>query len=162
MKRNTSERVMTGIALSATLLVGGAWATQSSNVGTSVGTMAQNCQKMVGGAMGRMQRMSCCAPKESGGPTADATQSKDVQRATVTIQDGYTPATLNVKAGKPMELTFVSKGDSCANTVSIPTLDKTLTLKNGQKTIITFTPKEGKTLNFACGMGMYQGKIVAK
>ncbi len=96
-------------------------------------------------------------------PDVALAQSKGVQRVTVTIDgSGYKPATVNVKAGQPVRLTFLSKGSSCANTVNIPALKKTLVLKTGQKKILTFTPKKGQTLAFACGMGMYKGRIVAR
>ncbi len=157
MKRNTSWKVVAGVALGASLLGGAAWATQAGNAAT----MAQGCHKMMGGAMSMMQGMSCCARKGSASQPAEAKQDKNVQRATVTIRDGYEPATINVKAGKPVELTFLSNGDSCANTVSIPSLDKTLTLKKGEKTTVTLTPKKGTT-TFSCAMGMYRGQIVAK
>ena len=85
-----------------------------------------------------------------------------VQKVTVTIDGGYKPATVSVKAGLPVQLTFFSKGASCANTVNIPALKKTLALKTGQKKTLTFTPKKGQNLAFACGMGMYKGRIVAK
>ena len=157
MKHNTNGKTMAGIALGASLLGGAAWAAQSGNAGT----MAQGCQKIMGSAMSRMGGMSCCAPKGSAGQPAAATQSQDIQRATVTIKDGYTPSTINVKAGKPVELTFIGKGSSCANTVNIPALDKTLTLKDGEKKTLTFTPKKGQTLAFACPMNMFKGEVVA-
>ena len=158
MKRNTNWKVGAGVALGASLLAGAAWATQSGNAGT----MAQGCQKMMGGAMSMMSgSMSCCARKGGASQPAQATQDKDTQRASITIEDGYKPATVNVQAGKPLELTFVAKGDSCANTVSIPSLKQSFTLKNGEKKIITFTPKKGTT-TFSCAMDMYRGQLVAK
>jgi plastocyanin domain-containing protein len=60
-----------------------------------------------------------------------------------------------------VELTFTAKGESCANTVSVPALGKTLTLKDGGKTTIRFTLKKGTT-PFSCEMGMYRGQIIAK
>ena len=158
MKRNTNWKVGAGVALGASLLAGAAWATQSGNAGT----VAQGCQKMMGGAMSMMSgSMSCCARKGDASQPAQATQDKDTQRATITIEDGYKPATVNAKAGKPLTLTFVSKGESCANAVHIPSLKQSFTLKKGEKKSITFTPQKGTTA-FACGMGMYRGKVVAK
>ncbi len=85
------------------------------------------------------------------------------QHATVTVDgNGYHPATLNLKGGKPVHLTFVSKGKGCANAVSIPSLKKTFNLKPGQKKEIVFTPKKGQTVAFACSMNMFKGKAVAK
>ncbi len=154
MKRNTNWKAVAGVALGTSVIGGVAWAAQSGNAGT----MAQGCQKMMGSMM---SGMSCCAPKGGAAQPAQATQSRDIQRAAVTIQDGYSPAAINVKADKPMELTFLAKGQSCANTVSIPALGKTLALKDGEKTTVTFTPQKGTTA-FSCAMGMYRGQVVAK
>ena len=90
-------------------------------------------------------------------------KSKGTQCVTVVVDgSGYKPAAVKVRAGQPVQLTFVSKGNSCANSVSIPALKKRLTLKPGQKKTVTFTPKKGQTIAFACSMKMYQGKVVAK
>lgn len=153
MKYNTNLKTVTGIALGASLLGGAAWAAQSGKAGT----VMQGCQKMMSGA-----GMSCCALKAVASQSAQATEGKDVQRATVTIKDGYSPSTIKVKAGKAVEVTFISRGESCANTVIIPALGKTLSLKNGEKTTVTFTPKKGQTLAFACPMEMYKGKVTAQ
>ncbi len=85
------------------------------------------------------------------------------QHATVTITEkGYSPSSINVKGGQKVEMTFISKGDSCGNAVTIPALKKTFTLKKGQKKTIAFTPKKGQVINFACSMKMFKGKVVAK
>lgn len=90
-------------------------------------------------------------------------KNKHVQNVTVTVDgSGYHPATLSLKAGRPVHLTFVSKGGGCANQVSIPALKKTFSLKPGQKKEVVFTPKKGQTIAFACGMKMFKGKVVAK
>jgi plastocyanin domain-containing protein len=98
-------------------------------------------------------------------PQAVLAHGKDklVQNVTVTVDgSGYHPAALNLKAGKPVHLTFVSKGGGCANAISIPALKKTLSLKPGQKKEVVFTPKKGQIIGFACSMKMYKGKVVAK
>ncbi len=157
MKHNTNFKNMVGIALGASLIGGAAWAAQSGNIGT----MAQGCQKMMGGAMSMMGGMSCCAPKTDAGAAAEAKQDAQLQRATITVNDGYTPGTVNVQVGKPLELTFVARGQSCANTVLIPVLKQTFSLKSGEKKTLSFTPQKGTT-TFRCSMGMYGGQIVAK
>lgn len=88
---------------------------------------------------------------------------KHTQNVTVTVDGkGYHPAMVNVKAGQEVHMTFVSKGGGCANSVSIPALKKTFSLKTGQKKEVVFTPKKGQTLAFACKMNMFKGKVVAK
>ena len=76
--------------------------------------------------------------------------------------NGYKPASVNVKAGQPVQLTFVSKGDGCTNTVNFPSLKKSLSLNRGDKKTLTYTPKKGQTLAYICGMQMFKGKVVAR
>ncbi len=84
------------------------------------------------------------------------------QKLTVNIDGGYSPSTLNVKAGQPVEITFVRQEKlGCGDVVQIPTAGIKRTLKTGEKTTMTFTPKAGTT-RFTCGMDMYDGKIVAE
>ena len=87
----------------------------------------------------------------------------DVQHKTITITEkGYSPSSVSVKSGQKTELIFVSKGGGCANGVSIPALKQNFTLKKGQKKTVTFMPKKGQTINFACSMKMFKGKVTAK
>jgi len=98
-------------------------------------------------------------------PQAVFAHGKDklVQNVTVTVDgSGYHPAALNLKAGKPVHLTFVSKGGGCANEIRIPALKKSINLKPGQKQEVVFTPKKGQVIGFACSMKMFKGKATAK
>lgn len=86
-----------------------------------------------------------------------------VQKATVVIDGGYSPAKLNVKAGRPVQLTFVRKGtDGCGEVVQFPSLKLKRTLKKGEKTTVTFTPTKSGPLHFTCGMEMYRGQLVVR
>ena len=94
---------------------------------------------------------------------SQAAPAKGQQRVTITVDgNGYTPSSVNVKAGRPVQLTFVSKGQSCANFISFPSLKKTLSLQKGDKRSVTYTPKKGQTLAYSCGMQMFKGKVVAR
>ena len=85
------------------------------------------------------------------------------QRSTVTINHGYTPSSISVKAGKPVELTLVRKETSgCGDTVQFPSLGIKRILRPGEKTVVRFTPKKAGTLAFTCGMNMYRGAVVVK
>lgn len=97
---------------------------------------------------------SATAPRKAG-------QKTTVQRATVVIDGEYQPATVSVKAGLPVELTFVRKeAVGCGDVVQFPKLGLKRTLKPGEKTVVMFTPRKAQTLRFTCGMSMYQGKVV--
>ncbi len=88
---------------------------------------------------------------------------KHVQHVTVNVtSSGYSPSTVSVKAGQPVHMTFISKGEGCVNGIRIPALRQSIDLKRGQKKEITFTPKKGQAIAFACKMNMFKGKIVAK
>ena len=106
----------------------------------------------------------CCAPAAQGAAQpVQARPEKGVQKATVVINGGYSPATVAVKAGRPVQITFVRKEASgCGNVVRFPGLNVERTLKTGEKTVVTFTPKKAGTTAFTCGMGMYRGQVVAK
>ena len=54
------------------------------------------------------------------------------------------------------------EASGCGDVVQFPTLGIRRTLKAGEKTVVTFTPKKGQTLALACGMNMYRGKLVAQ
>lgn len=87
----------------------------------------------------------------------------DTQQATIIIDGAYQPATVTVKAGRPVQLTFVRKEASgCGSEVRFPTLGLQRPLKIGEKSIIAFTPKKTGTIPFTCGMSMYRGQVVVK
>ena len=85
-----------------------------------------------------------------------------VQKVTVTVDNGFTPARVQVKAGQPVELTFDTKHRACASTVIFKELKKTEALTDGQKTVMNFTPDKAGTIHYACGMDMLKGEIVAQ
>ena len=86
-----------------------------------------------------------------------------MQKATVIINGGYSPATLSVKAGKPVEITFVRKSAAgCDGELLIPGLKFRKTLKQGEKTVVKFTPTKAQTIAYSCGMKMYKGQVVVK
>ncbi|MGI8923322.1 MAG: cupredoxin domain-containing protein [Fimbriimonadales bacterium] len=107
---------------------------------------------------------SCCSPNASIGSEEpmQARADKGVQKATVTVDGGFSPSTISVKAGKPVQLTFDTKSRGCADEVVFESPKMRKALTNGTKTVVTFTPKKAGTYAFGCPMGMYKGKVVAK
>lgn len=72
-------------------------------------------------------------------------KDKHAQNVTVTVDGkGYHPAMVNVKAGREVHMTFVSKGASCANEVRIPALKKTFSLKPGRRRESSSPRRKGK------------------
>lgn len=91
-------------------------------------------------------------------PAADG-----VQRATVIIDGEYRPARVQVKAGRPLELTFIRKERvGCGDVVLIPALGLKKTLKPGERAVVRVTPRRSGTIAFTCGMKMYKGQIAVR
>ena len=85
-----------------------------------------------------------------------------VQKITVKVDGTYSPSDITVKAGKPVEITFIKgKNVGCGGTVVFSSLGITKELK-AEKTVVAFTPKKAGTIAFACPMGMYKGSVNVK
>jgi len=102
--------------------------------------------------------------KMSSHVTKPTTKPKSkVQKATITINEGYSPNSILVEAGKPVILTFVRKSaEGCDGDLLIPSLKVQRSLKQNEKTVVAFTPKKAGTIPFSCGMNMYKGRILVK
>lgn len=113
---------------------------------------------------------SCCAPlmaMQAGGETIKPVPAKDVkgvQKLSITIEGGkYSPSVISVIKGKPVELTFKGgKNMGCGSTVVFKSLKQSKDIPAGKSAVIKFTPKEVGTIEFTCGMGMYDGKVIVK
>ncbi|MFI5385022.1 MAG: cupredoxin domain-containing protein [Fimbriimonadales bacterium] len=97
-----------------------------------------------------------------GGQINPAKPDNGVQKATIVVDDGFKPDTVNVKAGKPVQITFDVKHKACISSVVFKDLKIEKKLENGKKAVVTFTPKKAGSYSFACPMGMYKGTVVAK
>jgi YHS domain-containing protein len=85
------------------------------------------------------------------------------QKATVVIDGKYLPGKVAVRRGSPVALTFVRKEEAgCGGVVHFPTLGIKRTLKPGERTVVTFTPRKAGRLPFTCGMAMYRGELIVK
>lgn len=113
---------------------------------------------------------SCCSTmmamqssSEAPKPVA-AKEVKGVQKLSITIEGGkYSPAVISVMKGKPVELTFKGgKNMGCGSTVVFKSLKQSKDVPLGKSVVIKFTPKEAGTIEFTCGMGMYDGKVIVK
>lgn len=112
----------------------------------------------------------CCSSMMAmqSSPTMDkamvAKPTKGVQKATILIEDGkYSPATISVKKGKPVELTFkAGKNAGCGSTVVFNSLKISKDVPSGKSVVVKFTAKEAGKIHFTCPMGMYNGDVVVK
>jgi plastocyanin domain-containing protein len=83
-----------------------------------------------------------------------------VQEVTVTVQGGYSPADVRVKAGAPVRLVFDRQETSgCSEEVVLPDFGIKRYLPAFEKTAVEFTPERAGTYEFTCGMSMLRGKL---
>lgn len=76
------------------------------------------------------------------------------------LSTGYSPESIQVKAGQPVTLNLHTNGNSgCTSVFKMPKLGIKKTLPATGVTPIEFTPNKPDTLVWTCGMGMYTGGI---
>jgi plastocyanin domain-containing protein len=93
--------------------------------------------------------------------TADVERG-GAQRVRIEVKGGYTPAVIRVRAGSPVRLDFHrDETNPCTEEVVLPAFGIRTFLPAHRTTSVSFTPGEGK-FEFACGMGMVRGTIVAE
>jgi membrane fusion protein, heavy metal efflux system len=86
------------------------------------------------------------------------------QAVTITVsKEGFTPATVTLRAGAPARLTFIRRSEqTCATEIVVPTLKITRPLPLDTPIDIDVTPEKAGTIDFVCGMGMLKGAIVVR
>ena len=92
-------------------------------------------------------------------PSPDSATPAEV---VVTVDGGYDPATIRVKAGEPVRLQFDRRDtSSCSEEVVFPDFGIRKFLPTGARTEIVVTPPSPGTYEFMCGMSMLRGRLVA-
>ena len=85
------------------------------------------------------------------------------QEQTIIVDGGYSPAVVKVKAGRPVRLVFDRRDSgSCSEEIVFPDFGIRRFLPTGTKTIIELTPPKAGRYEFACGMSMLHGALVAE
>ena len=106
---------------------------------------------------GRAVATATPATAGTGGDDADG------QRVTITVDGGYSPNTVRVKAGQPVQLVFDRKDtSSCSEEVVFPDFGVRRFLPTGKATVIEVTPVKPGRYEFMCGMSMLRGALVAE
>lgn len=94
------------------------------------------------------------------GGVAVAAAAGGVQEIPVTVQGGYQPAHLRVRAGVPVRLVFDRQEDSsCSEEIVIPDFGIRRFLPAFAQTPVEFTPTRPGSYEFTCGMGMLRGRL---
>jgi len=85
------------------------------------------------------------------------------QNIIVTVRGGYEPATIRVKAGQPVRLTFDrQETSSCSEEIVFPDFKLRKFLPANERTVIELTPPAPGTYEFMCGMSMLHGRLIAE
>ena len=84
------------------------------------------------------------------------------QRVRIEVKGGYDPAIIRVRAGAPVRLEFHrDETNPCTEEVVLPEFGIRAFLPAHQTTTVSLTPAPGR-YEFACGMGMVHGTLIAE
>ena len=93
-------------------------------------------------------------------PAQAARAQQGVQALTVTVDGGYQPDRMVVRAGQPVRLNFHrTDANSCLERVLFPDFHRSAELGLNETTPIEFTPQQPGTYTFHCGMNMFRGTL---
>ena len=100
--------------------------------------------------------------KRTSGTRAVLTDS-GYQEAMILVKGGYTPDVILVRKNKPVRLKFHREETAaCSEMVLLPDFDKSAQLPTGKTVVVEFVPNKAGEFEFACQMGMFQGKLVVE
>lgn len=92
-----------------------------------------------------------------------ANVDQGVQEANIVVNGGYSPATVVLKQGVPAKVNFdMQDSTACLSHVVFEQLGVNKDLTKQKITTIEIPTDKKGTYNFACGMGMFHGKIEVK
>lgn len=95
--------------------------------------------------------------------TVAATGGSGTTEQVITVDGGYTPATIAVKAGRPVRLIFDRRDTgACSDEVVFPDFGIRRFTPSGKKTVIEVTPPKPGRYDFTCGMSMHRGALIAE
>lgn len=87
----------------------------------------------------------------------------DQQTATVVVNGGYSPSNIVLKKGIPAQLKFdMRDSTACLSHVVFEQLGINDDLTQRKVTTVKIPTDKAQTINFACGMNMFHGKVVVK
>ena len=98
-----------------------------------------------------------------GESVAAQTGAGGVQEVEVTVKGGYQPASIVVKAGRPLRLNFTRRESSlCGEEVVLPEFGRRAHLPENLTVPIEIVPGRPGVYEFTCGMNMYKGKLIVE
>ncbi len=85
---------------------------------------------------------------------------RGLQEVTITVDGGYSPSRIRLKAGRPVRLTFHRLDPSgCVAQVIVPDFRRSLDLPLNARTSLELPPMEPGEYPFHCGMAMVRGVL---
>lgn len=91
-----------------------------------------------------------------------ATDGAPVPEVRITVDNGYSPAAIGVKAGRRTRLVFERRDDSsCSEEVVFADFGIKRFLPKGEPVAIDIEPPAPGRYGFTCGMGMLRGTVIA-
>jgi cobalt-zinc-cadmium efflux system membrane fusion protein len=107
------------------------------------------------------ERRGFAAPPAPPAPVRAAPPT--VRREIRITPEGFSPATLDIPAGTPVDLVFLRTTDqTCATEVVVPALNLRHDLPLNREVVVHLPAQPAGTIGFACGMDMVRGSIVVK
>jgi plastocyanin domain-containing protein len=92
-----------------------------------------------------------------------ADEVNGVQQVEITVDGGYQPRVIQLKAGLPAKLSFIRRDPStCLEEIVMPDFGISKSLPVGQKTVIEISPNKPGNYKYTCGMQMFSGQVVVK
>ncbi|TGE17345.1 cupredoxin domain-containing protein [Hymenobacter elongatus] len=86
-----------------------------------------------------------------------------VQQVDITVRGGYSPALIEVEAGRPVQLRFYRDEEaSCSEELLLPDFNIRRELPAFQTTVVDLLPQQPGSFEFTCGMGMLRGRLLVK
>ena len=102
-------------------------------------------------------------PSRAVAAIAGAAGATAIPQVVIEVDGGYAPNAVRVKAGQAVRLVFDRKdANPCSDEVVIPAFGVRKFLPTGQRTTIEVTPPKPGRYDFACGMSMLRGTIIAE
>ena len=95
------------------------------------------------------------------GNVVQGNDQKDVQKITLSFNGGYSPNTIRVREGIPVEITLDNSVKGCFRSLVIRDLGVSESSASPSDTI-RFTPTKTGSFKFSCSMGMATGTIVVE
>jgi plastocyanin domain-containing protein len=92
-----------------------------------------------------------------------AEQANGVQHVEITVDGGYQPRVVQLRAGVTAKLIFTRKDPSaCLEEVLMPDFGVAKTLPVGEPTLVEIKAPQPGEYKFTCGMQMFSGQVVVK